>query len=156
MKNMLRTLLICLARILCLASALVACDKPVDETPTDTSTEAPDGTPTEAPTEDGKSEVEIATNGVEVVRHTIMDNTVKVFMYQIEEANGQETVKCSLVAYSAADNTVLDYVIFDLKVNGQRVQFGCFNGLNWSGSKINVSIRDLDGVETIYTLDVNK
>ena len=152
MNNMLRTLLICLALILCLASALVACDKPVDETPTDTSAEAPDGTPTE----EGKSEVEIATNGVEVVRHTIMDNTVKVFMYQIEEANGQETVKCSLVAYSAADNTVLDYVIFDLKVNGQRVQFGCFNGLNWSGSKINVSIRDLDGVETIYTLDVNK
>ena len=129
MKKMLRAFLICLALLMCLTPVLVACDKAGD---TDE-----DGTSAEARF---------------ITKHISTDKSAYVVMYQDEPTNGKTTVKCSLVCYNAADDSVIDSVTFDLKVNGEDVKFECFSRTTWWPDKAEVVIKDHDGKKTTYTL----
>ena len=124
MKKTFLALLVCLALVLCLTPVLVACDSGKDVS---------------------------ALEGRHIAKYTSMDKTHYVKMYQVEDTNGADKVKCALILYTA-DGTALDSVSFDVKVNGEDAKFECFHQAIWHDDKVEIIVRDHDNAETTYTL----
>lgn len=143
MKKTIRALLICLALILCLTPVLMACDSADSEGGNDVTNNENAGN-------DAAS-----VEGRRIATYTSFDKSHKVRMYQIEETNGAEKVKCSLVLYTA-DGAILDSVTFDVKVNGEDAKFECFHKATWHDDKVEIIVRDHDNAETTYTLKYSK
>ena len=135
MKNIFRVLLLTLALVLCLTPVLVACDS-----------SSQDGG------EVDPSEIE----GKFVAKYSSKDDSLIIKLYQLEEGEGKDTVKCSLVLYKAADSTILDYVTFDLKVNGGKANVLTMDSTLWNPDNAVVTIKDADGKTTNYTLTFEK
>ena len=135
MKNIFRVLLLTLALVLCLTPVLVACD----------SSSQNGG-------EVDPSEIE----GKFVAKHPSNDDSLIIKLYQLEESEGKDTVKCSLVLYKAADSTILNYVTFDLKVNGGKANVLTLDSSIWNPDNVEVTIKDADGKTTKYTLTFEK
>ncbi|MBO5510541.1 MAG: hypothetical protein J6B24_02295 [Clostridia bacterium] len=143
MKKTIRALLICLALILCLTPVLMACDSADSKGGNDVTNNENAGN-------DAAS-----VEGRRIATYTSFDKSHKVRMYQIEETNGAEKVKCSLVLYTA-DGAILDSVTFDVKVNGEDAKFECFHKATWHDDKVEIIVRDHDNAETTYTLKYSK
>ena len=134
MKNSFRVLLLILALVLCLTPVLVACDS------------------SQGGGEVDPSEIE----GNFVAKNPSTDKSLIIKLYQLEESEGKDTVKCSLVLYKAADSTILDYVTFDLKVNGGKANVLTMDSTLWNPDNAVVTIKDADGKTTKYTLTYEK
>ena len=157
MKKTLRALLIILALVLCLTPALMACDSDEPGPGNDVT----DGENGETAGENGETAGEnggndaTALEGRRIATYTSMDKAYKVRMFQIVETNGAEKVKCSLVLYNA-EETILDSVTFDVKVNGEDAKFECFHRAIWHDDKVELIVKDHDGAESTYTLVYKK
>ena len=149
MKKTFRALLLLLALVLCLTPALMACDSAEP----DAGNETTNGDNAGNGANNGENGT--APEGRRIATYTSMDKTHKVKMFQVDETNGAEKVKCSVVLYTA-DGAVLDFATFDLKVNGEDVKFECFHKTTWHDDKVEVIVRDHDGAETTYTLYYKK
>jgi hypothetical protein len=135
MKKMLRALLVCLALVMCLTPVLVACDHA-----------------SESGDEIDASSVE----GTFIAKAPNKDKTLTLKLYQLEEADGKDTVKCSLVLYKNEDNTILNYEVFDLKVNGQKVGVLSLAQAFWTDDHVEATMTDADGKKTVYNLSYQK
>lgn len=135
MKNIFRVLLLTLALVLCLTPVLVACDSS-----------------SQGGGEVDPSEIE----GKFVAKSPSLDDSLIIKLYQLEESEGKDTVKCSLVLYKAADSTILNYVTFDLKVNGGKANVLTLDSTHWNPDNAEVTIKDADGKTTKYTLTFEK
>ena len=134
MKNIFRVLLLTLALVLCLTPVLVACDS------------------SQGGGEVDPSEIE----GKFVAKSPSLDDSLVIKLYQLEESEGKDTVKCSLVLYKAADSTILNYMTFDLKVNGGKANVLTLDATLWNPDNVEVTIKDADGKTTKYTLTYEK
>ena len=173
MKMTLRAFLICFALILCLTPALMACDPAGVDAGNDVTNNESAGndatnnenagndatnneTAGEDVTNDENAESDtVSVEGRRIATYTSMDKTHKVKMFQIEDTNGAEKVKCSLVLYTA-DDKIIDYVTFEVKVNGEDAKFECFRTAYWYDDKVEITVRDHDDQDTTYTLKYNK
>lgn len=135
MKHMFRVLLLTLALVLCLTPVLVACD-----------------VSSQGGGKVDPSEIE----GKFIAKSPGKDDSLIIKLYQLEESEGKDTVKCSLVLYKAADSTILDYVTFDLKVNGGKANVLTLDSTLWNPVNAEVTIKDADGKTTKYTLTFEK
>ncbi len=147
MKKTIRALVICLALILCLTPVLMACDSADSEGGNDVTNSENAG--------NNAGNDAASVEGRRIATYTSFDKSHKVRMYQIEETNGAEKVKCSLVLYTA-DGAILDSVTFDVKVNGEDAKFECFHKATWHDDKVEIIVRDHDNAETTYTLKYSK
>lgn len=142
MKKMLRALLLCLALLMCLTPVLVACD-PASE----------DGQST---TENGGEIDASSIEGKFVAKAPNQDKTLTLKLYQLEDTNGKDTVKCSLVLYKAADKSILNYQVFDMKVNGKDVDILSLDQTLWTEDHLEATIVDADGKKTVFTIAYQK
>ena len=147
MKNLIRVFLLCLALLMCLTPVLVACDKGAAAGDTET---------TVGEETDGGDDVAYATGGKYITNAPQPHGTAKVVFYLLEDTAGKDTVKCSLVMYNTEDNSVLDYKIFDLKVNGKDPNIKVVKTTMWYDTYADVTVRDADDNTTVYTLKIKK
>lgn len=136
MKNAIRILLLCLALVLCLTPVLVACDA--------ATTDAGDGE--KNPVSDKR-----------LTRFPSIDQTMYVAMYQLGEPDTSKgTVECSFVLQKTEDNSVIDYVIFDLQINGTEIPEDRLNNLTWNKDSCDIVAENENGTFQNFTLYFNK
>jgi hypothetical protein len=152
MKNAIRILLLCLALVLCLTPVLVACDTATvgengGEENTVNNTETPDaGDAQQNPVSDKR-----------LTRFPSIDQTMYVAMYQIGEPDtAKGTVACSFVLHKAEDNSIIDFVIFDLQINGTEIPEDRLNELTWKKDSCDIVAENENGTLQNFTLYFNK
>jgi hypothetical protein len=147
MKNTLRAFLICIALIMCLMPALIACDS--QQTAEGGSEETTQG-------QNQDQNQDVVFEGTPISKNDNISKTMVVKLHRLGEPDATTgNVKCSLVLYDSEGN-VMNYVVFDYVGGGKAPNVLTLDNVVWDDTHLTAHIANGDGSKQSFDISYAK
>lgn len=147
MKNTLRAFLICIALIMCLMPALIACDS--QQTAEGGSKETTQG-------QNQDQNQDVVFEGTPIAKYDNISKTMVVKLHRLGEPDATTgNVECSLVLYDSEGN-VMNYVVFDYVGDGKDPNVLTLDNVVWHDTHLTAHIANGDGSKQSFDISYAK